>query len=595
MKDKQREKLEEMVKIRTMEYQQANALLRSILNSTEDGILVVDNQGKIMDYNQRFIEIWNIPEKILIEHSDEVALKYVLNQLWDPEKFLSKVKKLYENPFVESYDEIRFKNGRYIERFSAPHKLGNKIVGRVWSFRDVTEKKALQEELLHKATYDVITDLPNRTLLIDRLKQVIALAKRTQNFVGVLFLDLDYFKNINDNLGHLWGDKVLRVVGQRISDSIREIDTVSRIGGDEFVILLNSLNSEMDVIPIIEKIMSGIKKTLEIEERQINITASIGISVYPKDGEEEEMLIRKADIAMYNVKETGKNNYQFYTKSMDKEVLQQMKLFEELKMAFEGNQLTLFYQPLIDTKTGEIKAVEALLRWMHPEKGLILASEIIPLAEETGMIIPISEWVLKTACQQNKAWQDRGLKPVVMSVNLSSFQFRHQKLDDLLKRVLKETGLDPQYLQLELKEKVIMDNLEEVLPVINNIYDMGVHLLIDNFGSNYSSINYLRKFPFNKLKIDKSLVQDIVENQDDESIIRAIIAMSNSLKLKVVGDGAETAEQVRLLKLNKCDEIQGFIYGKPLPAENFEDYLKKEFIPIDLPPIPPPKGGESRK
>ncbi len=441
--------------------------------------------------------------------------------------------------------------------------------------RDISKRKKAEEEIQQLAYYDTLTRLPNRALLYDRMSQAIALANRNSKYVGVLFLDLDRFKVINDTLGHVAGDRLLKTVAERLSSSVRESDTVSRLGGDEFIVILSSLAHDDDITNAAEKILAVISGAIMIDNREIYTTASIGISVYPNDGTDINLLLKNADIAMYQAKGQGRNNFQFYSKEMNVKALEHLMMETSLRRALEREELFLVYQPQMDLKSGQVTGMEALLRWRHPDLGILAPAKFISLAEETGLIIPIGEWALKTACVQNKTWQDSGYQPLRTAVNISRGQFRQQNFVEIVADILKETGLDPARLELELTESMAMDNAAATVALLLELKPMGVSLSIDDFGTGYSSLSYLKHFPIDRVKIDRSFVRDITENPDDAAIAAAIIAMSHSLNLRVTAEGVEHQHQLEFLSSRGCDEIQGFLLTPPLSAEELTLFLDR--------------------
>ena len=443
--------------------------------------------------------------------------------------------------------------------------------------QEISERKKSEESVRHMAYHDPLTHLPNRRLLIDRLNQVLAREQRQKKLAAILFLDLDRFKFINDTIGHVKADKVLKDVAKRLNDCVRKSDTVARHGGDEFIILVQDLNKVEYVTKVIEKIFSAFKAPFNIEGQKFFLTVSMGASIYPNDGDDAETLIKNADIAMFKAKDEGRNTCRLFTSSLNKSAIERVKLENKLRNALEKREFLLHYQPQVNANTGELIGVEALLRWQDPEEGLIPPGKFIPLAEDTGLIVPIGEWVLRTACAQNKLWQDEGLKQTKMSVNVSIRQFMQKDLVDTVKRILKETGLDPKYLELELTESIIMGNVESNIEMLHELKTMGVRLSIDDFGTGYSSLEYLKKMPIDMLKIDQSFVRDISVDQDDVAIATAIIQVALSLKMEVIAEGVETVEHFSILSALECDLIQGYLVSRPLPSEKIEEFLKKEW------------------
>ncbi|RFC36195.1 MAG: diguanylate cyclase (GGDEF) domain-containing protein [Candidatus Nitrotoga sp. SPKER] len=432
-----------------------------------------------------------------------------------------------------------------------------------------------EEKLNYLAYNDVLTGLPSRTLFHDRLVQALTNAHRHGDRLGVLFIDLDNFKNVNDSLGHHAGDILLKQVATMFSVCMREGDTVARLGGDEFVVILDSITSEDDAWMVSQKILKLMAKPLIIEGHELIVTCSIGIALYPKDGEDAKALLQSADGALYLAKNKGRNNAQFCTTEMNAKALERLTLENELRQAIYRQEFVLHYQPRIDLASGQITGMEALVRWQHPVQGLLYPTKFIPVAEESGLIVPLGEWVLRTACEQNKAWQLAGLKPINIAVNLSARQFKQQDLIEIVTRILKETELDPCYLELELTESMVMQNVETAITTLSQFRAIGVKLAIDDFGIGYSSLNYLKHFPISFLKIDQSFVRDITTNRDDAIIAKIIISMAHDLGIRVIAEGVETDGQKSFLSLHHCDEMQGYLFSMPISAEKFEILLKE--------------------
>ena len=432
-----------------------------------------------------------------------------------------------------------------------------------------------EEKLNYLAYHDVLTGLPGRTLFHDRLVQAVTNAHRHGDKLGVLFIDLDHFKNINDSLGHYVGDMLLKQVAALFTACMREDDTVARLGGDEFVVILASMASEDEAWMVSQKILKLMTEPFTIEAHELFVTCSIGIALYPKDGDDAKTLLQSADGALYLAKNKGRNNAQFCTAEMNAKALERLTLESELRQAINRQEFLLHYQPRVDMVSGEITGMEALVRWQHPVQGLLYPTKFIPVAEESGLIVPLGEWVLRTACEQNKAWQLAGLKPVSIAVNLSARQFKQQDLVELVSSILQETELDPSYLELELTESMVMQNVEAAIATLTQFKVIGVKLSIDDFGIGYSSLNYLKHFPIGFLKIDQSFVRDITTNRDDAIIAKIIISMAHDLGLRVIAEGVETEEQKSFLCSHRCDEMQGYFFSMPLPAEEFEILLKE--------------------
>jgi len=436
-----------------------------------------------------------------------------------------------------------------------------------------TARRQAEERIRHLANYDELTGLYNRSMFSHRLGHALAQARRTDKPLAILFLDLDRFKNINDTLGHAAGDSVLREVAKRLGECLRESDTVGRLGGDEFVVLLEAMLQPMHSAAVAQKLLAAVARPFTFEGQEFHLTASIGISTYPADSKETESLLRNADIAMYRAKEQGKNNYQFYSAQMNVHTLERLALESSLRHALERNEFVLYYQPKIDIGSRRITGMEALLRWQHPSKGLVPPMQFIPLAEETGLIVAIGEWVLRTACTQNKSWRAQGLPPLRVAVNLSARQFSHENLLQDVEKVLNETGLDPAALELEITESMVMRSPERTTILLNKLKTTGISISIDDFGTGYSSLSYLKRFPIDSVKIDRSFIKELPQDGEDAAITQAIIAMAHGLGLKVIAEGVETGEQVGFLRAHGCDEVQGYYFSKPVPAQEFARWV----------------------
>ncbi|MDK9717290.1 MAG: EAL domain-containing protein [Trichlorobacter sp.] len=443
----------------------------------------------------------------------------------------------------------------------------------VGTLLDVTDRTKAEQEIHHLANYDALTGLPNRNLMHDRLQQAIVQSVRMQGSVGVLLLDLDRFKGVNESLGHKAGDQLLRTVAERLRVCVRESDTLARVGGDEFVVVLSIVADEDGVSSAASKILAIISEPFVIEEQELYLTASIGVAVYPTDGADVHTLLKHADLAMYQAKDMDRNNFQFFSSDLNVKVMERMVLESSLRRALERDEFELFYQAQVDVVERSIIGFEALLRWRHPDLGMISPDKFIPLAEETGLILSIGEWVIRTACRQAKSWQDAGLPPIRMAVNLSGKQFR-TKLDQVVASILLETGLGASWLELELTESILMRNAAENQQLLQALSGMGCSLSIDDFGTGYSSLAYLKNFPLGRLKIDRSFVRDIITNPDDRAIAKIIIDMAHTLKMEVTAEGVEDHDQLELLKSYGCREIQGFLFSKPLAAAAAEALLR---------------------
>ena len=663
----------------------ALTLLESTLECTADGILVVGSGGRVLSYNQRFIDMWRIPPNLLAMSDDRVITSHILEQLNDPDEYLRTVEALYQQPQAESFDLLEFKDGRRFERYSIGRAVEGVTAMRVWSFRDVTarfaaesalrdselryrllfeqnaagvcvttfegivtdcnstfavmlgcnradlvgqtmtefyvrpvereelasllrdvstlnsvevemrrrdgssvwvlknltlsgdrihstvvdisDRKRAEEQIEFHAYHDVLTNLPNRKLFMDRLSQALTRCRRYGKALAVMFVDLDHFKTINDTLGHTAGDELLLEMSRRLRACIRDEDTVARIGGDEFTIILSELRHPEDAANVAEKMLELVQRPMTIGETPVETSASIGIALYPVDGQDAEALLRNADSAMYRAKEAGRNTYQLCTDEMKRRAVERLSLESRLRRAVHDGELLLHYQPQISLVTGKVIAVEALVRWNDPERGIVHPSSFIPLAEESRLIVPIGEWVLRTACRQMRAWRDSGIDVGSVAVNLSPRQFQQHDLVTVVQRTLEQTGLDGGALEIEITESTAMQNAEVSLEVLHALRNLGVGISLDDFGTGYSSLNYLKRFPITCVKIDRQFIRDVETSDGDSAIVSAVIGISRNLHLRVVAEGVETTEQAVFLRRRKCDAAQGYLFSRPVSAE----------------------------
>ena len=468
---------------------------------------------------------------------------------------------------------------RYLVFNAAPIRNNRgELLAVIETLEDITERKRYQEQLEYQANYDGLTSLPNRNLLGDRIRQALLISYRSHQEVGVFVIDLDNFKLINDTLGRDGGNTLLKAVADRLKGCLRSGDTVAHQGGDDFTVVISDQSLSDNAALIAGNMLEVIARPLRINGHDLVITASIGISIAPKDGEDVQALLKNAELAMYRAKEQGRNTYQFYTGQMNARSLARMSLEHQLRAALQREEFLVYYQPKVNARTGSITGMEALVRWQSPEMGLIAPDTFIPLAEEIGLIVPLGAWVLRAACAQNMAWQDAGLPPLTVSVNLSPRQFRQQDIASLIEESLAETGLDPRFLELEITESMVMHDADRVTAVLGSLKRLGTSLSMDDFGTGYSSLSYLKRFPFDKLKIDKSFVRDITCDPDNAAIAKAIIAMAHSLHMKVIAEGVETKGQLEYLRSQGCDEMQGFYFSKPVPAPEFERLLREQSL-----------------
>jgi diguanylate cyclase (GGDEF)-like protein/PAS domain S-box-containing protein len=462
-----------------------------------------------------------------------------------------------------------------IEDSAAPiHDRAGRVIGAVIVFHDVSAARAMSIQMTHSAQHDVLTNLPNRLLLNDRIAQSIAAGHRWNRPLAVIFLDLDRFKYINDTMGHAIGDELLQSVSKRLLAGVRASDTVSRQGGDEFVILLSEITYPEDAATSASKILLSLNAPFSVRGQSLRISGSIGISVYPEDGEDAETLIKNADMAMYHAKENGRNNFQFFAAEMNLKAVERQSLEGSLRCALEREEFLLHYQPKVNLDTGEITGVEALIRWQQPGRGLVPPSQFVPIAEDCGLIVEIGRWVLREACRQAREWQDAGLPFKRVSINVSAVEFRNKGFVEGVRTILSETGLEAHYLDLELTEGVLMEDAESTAAVLQELKTMGVHLAVDDFGTGYSSLSYLQQFPIDVLKIDQSFVHRITADPEGSSIVSAIIDMAKNLKQRVIAEGIETEEQRAFLRAHHCAEGQGYLFSQPLAAAEFAHLLQ---------------------
>ena len=674
---------------------EAVTLLQTTLDSTADGILVIGAGGRVLSFNERFLEMWRIPSDLAAGGDDDRLIQFVLDQVVDPAEFLRVIRSIYEQPEAESFDVIDFTDGRRFER----HSIGRKIEGvapvRVWSFRDVTarfaaeaalrdselryrllfeqnaagvcvmnaagrivdcnttfakllgypkaeivgmsardlyvrpvehdelmillgdssnlnsvevemkrkgtdtvwllqslilvgnhesavvhatvvdisDRKLAEEQIEFHAYHDVLTNLPNRKLFADRLRQNMTHSRRSGRALAVMFIDIDHFKSINDTLGHTSGDELLLEMSYRLRHCVREEDTVARLGGDEFTIILAELRHPEDAANVAQKVLRAVQVPLTLGGMQIEVTASIGIALYPTDGADPETLLRNADSALYRAKESGRNNYQLCTNEMKLRAMDRLSLEARLRRAVSEGHLVLFYQPQVNLLTGRIVAVEALIRWNDPDRGLVEPAEFIPIAEESRLIIPIGEWVLRTACRDMKEWQNMGIAPARVAVNLSAKQFQQHDLVDIVQNAISAAGLQPSSLEVEITETTAMQNAEVSTGIMRDLRALGVSIAIDDFGTGYSSLSYLKGFPLSAVKIDRAFVDDLPNDESDVAIVSAVLGIARSLRLRVVAEGVETAEQFAFLRRIECDEAQGYYFSRPGTADDITRLL----------------------
>ena len=684
-----------MLEKRMVELDRSSSILRATIESTADGLLVTDESGKILCHNQLYLDMWPIPPELMEIARHLPIIEYCSSFLKDPQLFVLSTQKIYAAWPPESFDVLQFNDGRVFERYTKVRFVEGLNVGRVWSFRDITERrraesykaqlaaivessndaiivkdlngiitnwnsgaerifgyreseiigssisllippdrleeeskimklvkrgklpdhfetvrwgkgdkpidvsvtispvknsegkiigaskiasditqrKESQERIQYLAHYDSLTGLPNRILLADRMKIAIGNAARYSKRLALLFVDLDRFKLVNDSLGHEIGDKLLKVAAERMQSTIRHIDTISRLGGDEFIVLLSQIAAAEDAARVAEKLIAAVSQPYRIEEHELLLTASVGISIYPDSGTEANSLLRNADASMYSAKEAGRNRYRFYSEDLTSRVTERLSLERDLRRAIERDEIFVVYQPQIELATRRVIGAEALMRWRHPGRGLVLPASFIPVAEDSGLILPLGEHILRESCVQARQWCDRYGFDVGVAVNISAVQFRQKDFTEVVLRVVADTGISPRCLELEVTESVVMQGVESAAEKLRILGAHGIKIAIDDFGTGYSSLSYLRQFTVDRLKIDQSFIHDLPDNADAEAIIRAIVAMGRSLGLHVIAEGVETEAQAQFLQSIECDESQGYLYAKPMMARDFEAWL----------------------
>lgn len=547
-------------------------LAARVFESSGEAILITDAKSLVVAVNHAFVEMSGYQsEEVLGKNPNILA-----SGRHDVDFYRAMWEDINNYGYWQGEIWDKHKRGRIYPKWmsiTAVRDTKGEVTNYISIARDTTEQTEAEKNIHFLAYYDVLTGLPNRTLLRDRLGQMIAVSHRDHNQFALLFMDLDRFKYINDSMGHSVGDRLLQAVALRIQQHVREEDTVARLGGDEFIVLLRD-TGENGAAVVARKLLEALATPYDLEGHVISTQASIGICIFPEHAQDADTLIKNADMAMYSAKEVGRNNYQFFKPEMNFRVDLLFSMEKDLRLALERGEFYLNYQPQVDLATGKLCGVETLIRWNHPEKGAISPAEFIPVAEETGQIVAIGEWVLRTACAQMVEWRKAGLADITLAVNLSMRQLRQPVLIDLVKSVLAESGLEPQFLELEITEGIMMGDNQIAMRFLGEMDNLGVHLSIDDFGTGFSSLNYLKKLPVDKLKIDQSFVRDIETDESDAAIIRSIISLGHRLNLRVIAEGVETQEQLDFLRIRGCDEMQGYFYARPMSAESFAEFVK---------------------
>jgi diguanylate cyclase (GGDEF)-like protein/PAS domain S-box-containing protein len=557
----------------------SHILLTTAVENSPDAILVVDANARIIMSNRHFAELWDIPAEFMHAGFDEPVLRTVASRMKDKKEFVARVRYLYDHPEIQSHEELELEDGRIIDRHSGSlYDAQQKYLGRVWFFRDITAKKRAAEKIAALARTDALTGLANRAAFLDRLNLEFARAKRGGNEFAVLYLDLDHFKDVNDTLGHPVGDELLQAVAERLKSCVRETDMVARFGGDEFAVLQDDTVDVGNAQLLATKIGAVLADPFMIGGNQVHTTASIGIVPYRADIEGADAMMTKADLALYRAKDEGRNGFRFHVAELDRQVQERVAIREDLHGALERHEFELFYQPQVELLSGRIAGLEALIRWRHPTRGLLLPAAFIPVAETTGCIVQIGNWVIEEVCRQIKAWRDRGTALPLVALNLSAAQFKlAPDLDRVVAENLASYGIAPDHLELELTESVLLETTERYAEALERVRRLGVRLAIDDFGTGYSSLDYLRLFRVSRLKIDRRFVEHVTTNPDDAIIVRATISLARALGIEVVAEGVETAEQQKLLLSAGCTFAQGRYFWRPMPAADVTALLARNF------------------
>jgi diguanylate cyclase (GGDEF)-like protein/PAS domain S-box-containing protein len=563
----------------------SHGLLRAAIENSPEAILVVDQTGRITTFNRHFADLWHIPEQVIIARPDDTVLDRIAACVVNGEEFIAGVRALRALPHRGTDDEVETLDGRVIERHSAPlYELDGQYLGRIWFFRDITVRKRAERTITELARTDSLTGLANRVVFLDRLRLAFARANRRAAPFAVLYLDLDHFKDVNDTLGHPAGDALLREVANRLKDCVRGTDLVARFGGDEFAVLQEDVADAAAAEVLADKICKAIAAPLTIDGNQIHTSASIGIVPYDRDIGDPEAMMSKADLALYRAKSDGRDRFRFHIRELDDRVQERVAIGEGLRNAIDRSELALYYQPQVELMSGQVVALEALLRWNHPSRGLLLPESFIAIAESNGSILQIGQWVLEQVCCQIAQWQKEGIAPPQVAANISAGQFKlATDVDQVVATALRKYGVAAERLELELTESVLMEATQRHNDEFERLRRLGIRLAIDDFGTGYSSFEYLRSFRVARLKIDRRFVGGITVNNDDAKIVRAIIGLGRAFGLDIVAEGVETAEQRAFLVAAGCRFAQGYYFGRPLPADAATRLLRHRARALDSP------------
>ncbi len=554
--------------------QQDQKLAAAVFDCALDGIFITDTNGKILAANASASRITGYPNNELLGQNPRILKSDYHNEQF----YQSLWQSVHENNQWQGEIWNKRKNGQIYPQWLSISPIKNnqgEVLNYIGLFIDISKQKEAEKRLIHQANHDKLTGLPNRDLFLDRLNVAILQARRRHQKIAILFIDLDHFKFINDTFGHSQGDTVIQKVASRLKTSLRENDTLARMGGDEFTVILQDFDAPHDVELTANRIFSCLDKPFYFNDKEVYISSSIGVSLFPEDGLSAEILMKRADAAMYSAKNNGRKQLHFFHSGLEGYSSQRLEMERLLRRALEHNEFLIHYQPQFDLNSGQLVGAEALLRWQQPGSGLIPPDQFIPLAEENGMILPIGEWVLKEVCEQACRWQQAGWSHFRLAANLSARQFSQTGLSAIIRAILNDSGLDPRYLELELTETAAMQHVDAALQTLTTLKQTGISLSIDDFGTGYSSLNYLKQFPIDRLKIDRSFIADITHSSNDAAIVVATISLANCMGLKVIAEGVETEEQLHFLKLHGCHEAQGFLLGRPVPADEFGTHLSK--------------------
>ncbi|MCX7710748.1 MAG: EAL domain-containing protein [Clostridia bacterium] len=551
------------------------------LSSIGDAVIASDEKGIINFVNQTALSLTGYEEEQVIGARITDILDIVFTKEATSVSSLEELLKEHVScQFIDNL-KLKLKDGseHWISINASPIKSDTGMnIGTVMVIRDISEKKADEEKINNLAYYDTLTGLPNRAMFMDRLSEALIRSLKNGSSGVLMFLDIDNFKTVNDTLGHIFGDVLLKNIAAMLVEKFGDSVFMARLGGDEFIVMKEDIRNVEEAVGIAEGILGNFRQNWLVQDREFFITTSIGVTVFPKDGSDELTLLKNADTAMYHAKEYGKNNYKIYNENMNAAVMERIEMENYLRHAINKKEFTIYYQPQIDIRSGKIIGAEALIRWIHPMKGLIPPSRFIPLAEESGLIVPIGEWVLSNACRQWKKWVKEGFAPMMIAVNLSARQFDEENLIERIESIINETGMDPCYLDLEITESITIHDLDYSIEVLKKLKDMGIRISLDDFGKGYSSLNYLRQLPINTLKIDKTFIDDIAVKTNETAIVKAMISMAHSMNLTVTAEGVETEEQLHFLQTQQCDKVQGYLFSKPLEVGDFELLLKEDKI-----------------